>query len=205
MEVNVTKLVRRHLLSTSTLSIVDIVPKDLIEIDEQPQLEILLNQGRGSKVLLKLTERESFDVARGVQNTTPNMPIMEAIRISCSIPFLLPFCMHGGEVCVDGAIMRYFPYEELDDIPNHSKIGVCILGADRILGKELNMYAYFCMLLAAALRLCPAPANDECSILRIKTKPEKTLPGAAEIERMVARGNAEMATFIKIRAKAKPD
>lgn len=67
MEVNVTKMVRRHLLSTSTLSIVDIVPKDLIEVDDQPQLEILLKQGRGSKVLLKLTEKESYDVARGGQ------------------------------------------------------------------------------------------------------------------------------------------
>lgn len=66
LEVNVTKLVRRHLLSTSMLSIVDIVPKDLIEVDDQPRLEILLKQGRGSKVLLKLTERESFDVARGM-------------------------------------------------------------------------------------------------------------------------------------------
>lgn len=162
-------------------------------------------RARGKELCMFGTGLDSCSALRFDADSTPDMPIMEAIRISCSIPFLLPFCLHAGEVCVDGAIMRYFPYEALDDIPNHSKIGVCILGADRIPGKELSMYAYFCMLLAAALRLCPASANDESSILHVKTKPEKTLPGAAEIERMVARGKSEMHNFIERKRKAKPD
>lgn len=162
-------------------------------------------RARGKELRVFGTGLDSCSALTFDADCTPDMPVMEAIRISCSIPFLLPFCMHGGEVCVDGAIMQYFPFNELDDLPDQSKLGICIWGAGRIPGKELNMYAYFCMLLAAALRLRPAPASDEGSILRIKSKPEKALPGAAEIERMVATGNADMASFIDRRRKAKHD
>lgn len=58
IKVNVTKLVRRHLLSTSNVSIVDIVPQDLIETDDHPQLEILFKQSGGSKLLIKLRGSE---------------------------------------------------------------------------------------------------------------------------------------------------
>jgi hypothetical protein len=70
MQVNVTKLVRRHLLSTSTVSIVDIVPQDLIETDDHPQLEILFKQNKGSKLLIQLRGGERLNIERDLPGSS---------------------------------------------------------------------------------------------------------------------------------------
>jgi predicted acylesterase/phospholipase RssA len=162
-------------------------------------------RARGKELCMFGTSLDACTSLKFDADTTPDMPLIDAIRISCSIPFLLPYCMHSGQICVDGAIMKYFPFDELVDVPSNDKLGICILGAERIPGAELGMYAYFCMLLAAALRLCPLGFNDEGSILKIKSKPEKSLPGAQEIQKMVTKGLAETSLFLGKRLKAKPD
>lgn len=162
-------------------------------------------RARGKELRMFGTGLDTCSLQTFDADTTPDMPIIDAIRISCSIPFLLPYCVHRGQICVDGAIMNYFPFEDLDDVPSNEKLGICIMGAERIPGAELSLYAYFCMLLAAALRLCPASGSNEGNILRINSKPEKSLPGAEAIEKMVSRGRAETTSFLERKMKAKPD
>lgn len=135
---------------------------------------------------------------------TPDMLVMDAIRISCSIPFLLPFCKHHGEICVDGAVFKYFPIEDLSDLGDDEKLGVCILGTNQNVGQKLSLYGYICMLLAAVLRL-RSDCGEMVHTLCIKSDPKKALPDANEIAEMVAIGRDSMRAYLERRAKTKVD
>lgn len=135
---------------------------------------------------------------------TPSMPVLEAIRISCSIPFLMPFHMHQGQVCVDGGILRYYPQEELADLPEEQKLGVCVMGSERARGSELDIFAYLCMLFSAAVRLNPEGCSGNHTLC-IKYDLETTLPGASQIAKMAEHGRVEMLAFLEKRRKAKVD
>jgi predicted acylesterase/phospholipase RssA len=135
---------------------------------------------------------------------TPDMLVMDAIRISCSLPFLLPFCKHHGEICVDGAIFKYFPIEELSDLGDDEKLGVCILCTNQNVGQKPSLYGYICMLLATILRL-RADCGDMVHTLCIKSDPKRALPDAKEIAEMVTTGRELMSAFWERRAKTKVD
>lgn len=65
VQVNLTRMVRRHLLSKSTLSIVDVVPKDLLDCDDEPRLIVVFKR---SGVLHPMTfdEKKLIDVVRDI-------------------------------------------------------------------------------------------------------------------------------------------
>lgn len=67
VKVNVTKMVRRHLLSNSMLSIVDVVPQDLLDCDDFPYLEVFFKQPCGGSI------RRTFEEARDVVDVIRNI------------------------------------------------------------------------------------------------------------------------------------
>lgn len=170
--------------------------------DEPKTFASLAARGRHLRIFgtsLNKGEVMVFDI-----ESTPNMPVMDAIRISCSIPFLLPFCRHQGEICVDGGMFKYFPIEELSDLSVDDKLGVCILGQDQQAEGELSLYSYFCMLIATVLRLKPKHWEMPHTLC-IKAGARKALPESTEIACMVQAGRDAMSAFAEHRGKRKLD
>lgn len=75
-------------------------------------------------------------------DTTPNMSIMKALRISISIPFLFTPCTYDGKIWVDGGCMNNFPIdiftENLDDV-----IGVYLDDEYESIEKITDVQEYF--------------------------------------------------------------
>jgi hypothetical protein len=65
VQVNLTRMVRRHLLSTSTLSIIDVVPKDLLDCDDEPRLTVVFKKCGGSYPMT-FDENKLIDVVRDI-------------------------------------------------------------------------------------------------------------------------------------------
>uniref|UniRef100_A0A6C0B5H6 PNPLA domain-containing protein n=1 Tax=viral metagenome TaxID=1070528 RepID=A0A6C0B5H6_9ZZZZ len=74
-------------------------------------------------------------------DTTPDMKIIKAIRISISVPFLFTSVTHNTDIYVDGGISCNFPMDYFkDDLKN--TLGVCISSPNYISDVD-NITTYF--------------------------------------------------------------
>ena len=66
------------------------------------------------------------------KNTTPNMLVLDAIRISISIPFVFKKVMYNGDIYADGGISHMYPRNVFKDIDDshvlciYSTYNICI-------------------------------------------------------------------------------
>tara|TARA_B100001094_G_scaffold268043_1_gene271583 strand:+ start:40 stop:891 length:852 start_codon:yes stop_codon:yes gene_type:complete len=65
---------------------------------------------------LNLTKKRSFYIDT---NTHPNVKLVDAIMMSCSIPFLFPIMKYEHDIIVDGGIVDPFPIHKTD-CPNET-------------------------------------------------------------------------------------
>jgi predicted acylesterase/phospholipase RssA len=87
--------------------------KDLNNAFPNPKLLI-----GGSNINKNLFEIYSYD-------TTPDMYIWEALRISCSIPILFPAVKRNDDILVDGGILNNYPINYFKDDLEHT-IGIVL-------------------------------------------------------------------------------
>jgi len=65
---------------------------------------------------------ECFDV-----DTRPNMSVIEAIEISCDLPYIFTKKMFEGHTYVDGGFINNYPIDMADD-GIHKVLGICVFG-----------------------------------------------------------------------------
>lgn len=68
-------------------------------------------------------------------SSAPDMPILLAIRMSCSVPFVLTPVRYRGKTYIDGALTNYFPA----DLGVGRRLGVCCTGKTK--GSGIFRYA----------------------------------------------------------------
>lgn len=83
-------------------------------------------------------EREEFLSV----DTTPELSIVTAIRMSCSIPFIFTPCTHEGMMYVDGAFYNNFPMDYIRQYHLKDYIGINILNACEHKCDTFFQYAY---------------------------------------------------------------
>jgi predicted acylesterase/phospholipase RssA len=81
---------------------------------------------------VRLAENHFFDV-----NATPNMSVIDAVRMSCSIPFLFQVCKWNGDIYIDGGVSEY---TQLSHIPEEQRGETLVIktGGDYRRKKECN-------------------------------------------------------------------
>jgi predicted acylesterase/phospholipase RssA len=81
---------------------------------------------------VRLSENHFFDV-----NATPNMSVIDAVRMSCSIPFLFQVCKWKGDIYIDGGVSEY---TQLSHIPEEERKDTLVIktGGDYRRKKECN-------------------------------------------------------------------
>jgi predicted acylesterase/phospholipase RssA len=131
---------------------------------------------------------------------TPHVPIMDAIRLSCAIPFIFPYRVHENSVCIDGAFVRNYPIDELNDLTPDQKIGVCL--GSVIPGKKLDMFAYISQLCRL---VCRSGTHNDSFTLTLRSDHRYLLPTPRESRKMFESGREQMTTFIDAKTKAKVD
>ena len=57
---------------------------------------------------------------------TPDMKVIDAIKLTMNVPFLFEYETYNNCIYVDGAVINNFPIENYNDINNNEKIGILI-------------------------------------------------------------------------------
>lgn len=79
---------------------------------------------------------QTFDV-----DNYPLMNVIDAIEISCDLPYVFTKKQFEGQTFVDGGFINHYPINEADDGENHV-LGLCVLGDTIVSGKDYIGWIY---------------------------------------------------------------
>ena len=124
---------------------------------------------------------ECFDV-----DTRPDMKIIDAIEISCSLPYIFTKKEFEGHIYVDGGFINNYPINLADD-GKHNVLGVCVFGGTTTTANDYIGWIYRLLLMPQMElhREHVARLSDKCikveitinniSIIDMTLKPKKKI------------------------------
>lgn len=94
-------------------------------------------------------------------DTHPNMCVMEAVRLSCNIPFLFPRLEYEGCLYIDGGIADDFPVNHMDD-GDRIILGIYTPYSDKM-GDRVSLSDYIYDVIHAPIKEIRKLRNDQLS------------------------------------------
>ena len=160
------------LLNTYGLVNIDALAENILflvrkKLDYVPTLRKLFEL-TGKKLVVSVSNVTKGKAEYFSIDTTPNISCLDAIKMSCNIPFLFKKQMYNNNLYVDGGLLDNFPILCIDDGKNNV-LGINLLDSDNIIKSyDQNLIGYIYKIIDITMR-------EICKIKTEKTSPKCTI------------------------------
>lgn len=127
-----------------------------------------LQKRTGKNLVVCATNLNSHGPEYFSNETTPDLEICKALRMSCSVPLYFSAVKHGGSLYVDGGVANNFPVEYAYELGAKKVLGIRFRLPSKTPDHPWTLDAFLGAVLESTVnRPCPTPAT----ILSLETGP----------------------------------
>lgn len=123
----------------------------------------------GTRLVVTVTNLNTYNPEYFDSDTTPDFPVVQALRMSCSVPIYFSAIKYRGNLYVDGGIADNFPLEQARVIGGKNIFGIRFITEPKHPGTPWSLESFLGALLESSLN--GKPLRHGATVLDIRCGP----------------------------------